>query len=45
MLNVKVVCGLKNEEYWHILNPKIQLTDTEIEASPAKSTRSIYTDY
>lgn len=44
MLKIAVFCVLKNQEYWHILNP-LKLTDTEIEASPAKSTRSIYTDY
>lgn len=43
MLKIDVICALKNEDYRYILNPEIKLTDTEIEASPAKYTSSIYT--
>lgn len=44
-MKVDVISSLKNEEYWHILNPKIKLIDPEMEASPHQYTRAISTDY
>ncbi len=32
MLKIDVISGLKDEEYRHILNLKIKLTDTTIES-------------